>query len=287
MRADVNVSVRPYGQQKLGTRTEMKNVCGFGAVYRAVLHEIQRQTDILRRGEEITQETRRWNDAAGRSELLRTKENAQDYRFFPDPDIPPFMLSEDHIQWLKDTLPELPADRTKRYIHQYGLPPEKARLLAANRIRADFFDACAALKRCKGISLYNWMTGDMARILNERHTELNRTALTPEHLTELIALVEKGAISGTAAKTVLEEIIIYDVSPTQLVKERALEAISDTDIIQALVSGVLAENPKAVANYKAGKTNAVGFLVGQCMKSAKGQGNPVILRDMLLSYLET
>lgn len=286
VRADVNVSVRPRGQKEFGTRTEMKNVNSFGAVYRAIQYEAQRQIEVISKGGVIEQETRRWDDAKGKSYVMRSKEDAQDYRYFPDPDLLTFEVSEAHVQELKDSIPELPVAKALRYVKEYGLLPVDAELLASNRARSEFFDACVALGNCDKKLICNWMIGDVAKILNERRIEITDTALTKENLTEMIALIEKGTISNTAAKTVLDVIIETDVPPAKVVEEKGLAQISDSGALGKIVDDILANNPKAVADYKGGKTNVAGFLVGQCMKASRGQGNPGVLREMLLSAIE-
>ncbi|MBP8855446.1 MAG: Asp-tRNA(Asn)/Glu-tRNA(Gln) amidotransferase subunit GatB [Oscillospiraceae bacterium] len=286
VRADVNVSVRPVGQKEFGTRTEMKNVNSFGAVYRAIEFESARQIEVLENGGVINQETRRWDDAKGVSILMRSKEDAQDYRYFPDPDLLTFEVSEKHVQELHDSVPELPLAKTLRYINEYKLPRDDAQLLAQNKLRADFFDACAAQKRCDAKALANWINVEIAKYLNERRIEISDTALTQNNLTTMVELIETGVISNTAAKTVLEIILEQDVQPKQIVEEKGLAQISDSGALSAIVEGILAANAKAVEDYKNGKTNVVGFLVGQCMKNSKGQGNPAMMRDMVVAAIE-
>lgn len=281
VRADVNVSVRPIGKKEYGTRTEMKNVNSFGAVYRSILYEAQRQIKLIEDGGTIDQETRRWDDAKGHSVLMRSKEDAQDYRYFPDPDLLTFELSEQEVATLKSTIPELPVAKALRYISSYNLPRDDAMLLSLNKTRADFFDECAALKRCDARAIANWIMGDIAKTLNERRIEISATKLTASNLVSMIELIEDGTVSNTAAKTVLEIILDSDTSPRQIVKEKALAQISDTSALDVIVKDILAQNSKAVADYKSGKTNVIGFLVGMCMKQSKGQGNPAILRDMV------
>ena len=286
VRCDVNVSVRPRGAAEFGTRCEMKNVNSFGAVYRAILYEAERQMEVLGEGGTIQQETRRWDDAKGKSVVMRTKEDAQDYRYFPDPDLLTFVVSDEKIRQLKDSLPELPTAKTLRYVRQYGLQKIDAQLLSVNKARADFFDTCAALGKCDPKTAANWVLGDIARILNDRRLEITDTALTPAHLAEMIVLIDKGTISNTAAKTVLEEMMSRDVAPEEVVREKGLAQISDASALTGIVDGVLAANEKAVADYKRGKTNVVGFLVGQCMRASKGQGNPATLREMVIAEIE-
>lgn len=281
VRADVNVSVRPKGSTEFGTRTEMKNVNSFGAVYRAIQYEANRQMEELEKGGVIEQETRRWDDAKGVNFVLRTKEDAQDYRYFPEPDLLTFVLSEEHVQKLKDSVPELPVAKTLRYVKEFGLNQADAELLASSKQRSAFFDACVSLGRCDKKALSNWMIGDVARILNERRIEIDETFLTPEKLTAMVELIENKTISNTAAKTVLEEMFARDCQPGDVVKEKGLAQVSDTAALGAIVKEVLAAQTKAVEDYKNGKTNVLGFLVGQCMKASKGQGNPAILREMM------
>ncbi len=286
VRADVNVSVRPVGQKEFGTRTEMKNVNSFGAVYRAIQYESARQIDILEAGGVIDQETRRWDDAKGESVLMRSKEDAQDYRYFPDPDLLTFEVSEAHVQALKDSVPELPVAKTLRYVKTFGLVQIDAQLLASNKARAAFFDECVALGKNEPKLIANWIIGDIAKYLNENRLEITDTALTVEGLSEMITLIEKGTISNTAGKAVLEVLLKEEKSPAAIVAEQGLAQISDNSALQSIVDEVLAANTKAVDDYKKGKTNVAGFLVGQCMRASKGKGNPGILREMVISAIE-
>lgn len=286
VRCDVNVSVRPRGASEFGTRCEMKNVNSFGAVYRAILYEAERQMEVIAAGGTIHQETRRWDDPKNKSILMRSKEDAQDYRYFPDPDLLTFIVSDEKISALKASLPELPTEKTLRYIHDYSLQKVDAQLLSVNKARADFFDSAVELGGCEPKTVANWLVGDITRILNDRRIELSDTALTPQHLVEMIKLIDKGTISNTAAKTVLEEMMDNDKAPQQIVEEKGLAQINDSSALVAIVDKVLADNPKAVEDYKNGKTNVAGFLVGQCMKASRGQGNPAALRDMVLAAIE-
>ena len=286
VRCDVNVSVRPKGATEFGTRCEMKNVNSFGAVYRAIVYESERQMEVLASGGTVHQETRRWDDAKGKSIVMRSKEDAQDYRYFPDPDLLTFVVSDEKIAALKASLPELPTAKTLRYVKDFGLQKVDAQLLSVNKARADFFDSCVALGRCEAKTVANWVLGDIAKLLNEQRIEITDTALTPEHLVSMIELINKGTISNTAAKTVLEEIMAKDVEPEEVVKEKGLAQISDSSALAGSVDKVLADNPKAVADYKKGKTNVSGFLVGQCMRATRGQGNPATLRDMVIAAIE-
>lgn len=285
VRADVNVSVHKIGEP-FGTRTEMKNVTGFGAIYRSIAYESERQMKVIEAGGTIGQETRRWDDPKGESVLLRTKENAQDYRYFPDPDLLAFEVSEAHVQKLKEEVPELPVDKALRYVKDYGLSSDDAQLLSVNKERADFFDACVKAGKNSPKLVSNWMIGDIAAYLNGNRLLIADTALTVENLTDMIALVENKTISNTAAKTVLEVILKENKKPADIIKEQGLAQISDTSALEQIVADVLAQNQKAVEDYKKGKTNVAGFLVGQCMKMSKGKGNPAVLREMVVKAIE-
>lgn len=281
LRADVNVSVRPLGQLTLSTRTEMKNLNSFGAVYRAIQFEAARQIERLKNGGVIQQETRRWDDVKGVSTLLRSKEDTQDYRYFQEPDLLPFTVPQQLIDALKYSLPELPAEKAARYQNEYDLPEYDALLLTAVKPRADFFEKTASLGLCEAKAIANWLLGDIAKWLNENGVELEYTALTPHNLAGMIQLIEKGIISNTAGKAVLEMIIKEDVLPENAVEKLGLLQINDTDVLRAVVQKVLGDNPKAVEEYGKGKTNVLGFLVGQCMKQSKGQANPAVLQEIL------
>ncbi len=286
IRCDVNVSVMPKGSDRFGTRVEMKNVNGFSGTVRAIEYEAQRQIEALEKGEEIFQETRRWDDVKGKNFILRSKEDAMDYRYFPEPDLGTIVVNEETLQWLKDSIPELPNKKQMRYIAEYALPEFEAGLLVENIEKARFFEACVALKVCEAKNILNWLLGDVSRILNERGCELSATKLTAQNLTAMIALIEKGTISNTAGKTVLEVIIDHDISPKQVVSEKGLAQISDTSALQSIAEEVVKGNQKSIEDYKKGKTNVLGFLVGQCMRASKGQGNPAVLREILLFIIE-
>ena len=281
IRCDVNVSVMPEGAAQFGTRCEMKNVNGFSAVERAIEYEARRQMEILEAGGTISQETRRWDDLAGKNYLLRSKEDAQDYRYFPEPDLGAIVVPEELLEALRATIPELPGAKLLRYMKETGLPFFDANLLCENPDKADYFEKCLALGLCQPKAVSNWLLGDVSRILNEKNKAIADTRLTPEKLCQMIALIEKKTISNTAGKTVLEEIIWSDKTPGDVVKEKGLAQISDTSALEAIVQSVIDANQKVVADFHGGKTNALGFLVGQCMRQSKGQGNPAIIRELL------
>ena len=286
IRCDVNVSVRRKGSDKFGTRCEMKNVNSFNGVYHAVVYEAKRQVELLESGGFVEQETRRWDEGKGMSFLMRSKEDAQDYRYFPEPDLRPIVLDADWIEQIRNSTPELPNHRQVRYMKDYGLPEDDAGLIAGTPEKAAFFDACVALGAGSAKAASNWLSGDVTRLLVERGESLESCALTPEKLMAMIALIEKGTISNTAGKTVLEEIFAHGGEPEVIVKDKGLAQVSDTSALEKIVADVIAKNPKSVADYKKGKSNAAGFLVGQCMRASRGKANPQVLRDMILHALD-
>ena len=281
IRCDVNVSVRPQGSTEFGTRVEMKNVNSFSATVRAIDYEAARQIEILENGGEIHQETRRWDDLAGKNILLRSKEDAQDYRYFPEPDLKTIYVEESRLAELKASIPELPNDKLLRLMKQYKLPYFDANLMAENPDKADYFEAVAAQGKCQPKNISNWLLGDITRIINEKNLTLADTSLSAEKLADMLAMLEKGEISTTAGKTVLEEISFSEKTAAQVVEEKGLRQMNDTGALEQVVKDILAANPKVVEDYRGGKTNALGFLVGQCMRASKGKGNPNILREML------
>lgn len=284
LRADVNLSLRPVGQEKFGTRTETKNLNSFRAIARSIEFEIQRQKEILESGGKVYQETRRWDDEAGEGYAMRTKEEANDYRYFPEPDLMPIRLSEEYIKNIKDTLPELPESRKKRYIEELGLPEYDAGIITSSKTLSDFFES--ATKSCgnaKAVS--NWIMTDIIRVAREKGIEYNELPFTSEQFAKLITLIDKGTISGSIAKKVFEEMVETGKEPEKIVEEKGLVQISDEGAIKEVVDKIIAANPQSVEDYKNGKDRALGFLVGQCMKEMKGKGNPQILNKLILEYL--
>ncbi|MBC3515733.1 Asp-tRNA(Asn)/Glu-tRNA(Gln) amidotransferase subunit GatB [Neobittarella massiliensis] len=282
LRCDVNVSIMPKGSKEFGTRCEMKNVNTFSGAVRAIEYEIARQIELVESGGTVEQQTRRWDDAKGVSVLLRSKEDAQDYRYFPEPDLRAIYVTEEHVAELKAQIPELPNQKIERYMKDCQLPQIEATLLAENIQKSKFFEACLAIGGVSPRSISNWILGDISKTLNERNCEIDELALQPAALIEMIKLAEAKTISSTAAKTVLEEIIdCADADVAAIVKEKGLAQISDTSALEGVVEQVLADNAKAVEDYHNGKTNVLGFLVGQCMRLSKGKGNPAVLRELL------
>lgn len=286
IRCDVNVSVHPEGTDVFGTRCEMKNVNGFTNVVDAINYESARQIALIEAGGTVSQETRRWDTPSGTSILLRSKEDAQDYRYFPEPDLLTIVVPVERLEKLKAEIPELPNAKLLRFMKDYSLSFYDANLFVEALEKADYFEVCMKAKTCTAKGLANWILGDISAILNEKNITLTDTSLSTEKLSKLVALVESKAISNTAGKTVLDEIIFSDKQPDDVVKEKGLAQISDSSALEAIVSEVLGNNEKVVTDYKGGKSNALGFLVGQCMKASKGQGNPAIMKELLLKQLD-
>lgn len=281
IRCDVNVSVRPKGSTEFGTRVEMKNVNSFSATVRAIEYEAKRQIEVLENGGTISQETRRWDDMKGENILLRSKEDAHDYRYFPEPDLLTIAVPDEKVRELKDTLPELPNKKLMRYIGEYKLPEYDASLIVENKEKAAFFEECVSYGKCQPKSISNWLLGDITKVLNERNATLSDLTLSTKNLVAMLELIETGKISNAAGKTVLEVIVDEDKKPEDIIKEKGLAQVSDMSVLEGIVAEVVKNNPKAIEDYKNGKTNVLGFMVGQCMKASKGQGNPNILRDLI------
>ena len=285
IRADVNVSVRPKGSSEFGTRCEMKNVNSFSAVVRAIEYEAKRQIELIENGGVVEQETRRWDDAKGQNFLLRSKEDAHDYRYFPEPDLLTIVLEQEYVDKLKEEIPELPNVKFAGYLKEMGLAKADAALLVDNLEKSKLFEATAALKQCQPKNIANWILGDISKYLNESNKPLEETALTSQNLADLIENVEKGVISNSAGKTVLDVILEQDKKVSDVISEKGLAQISDSSALQETVKEVLAANEKSIQDYKNGKTNAFGYLVGQCMKATKGKGNPNIIKELIQNYL--
>ena len=285
LRADVNLSIRPMGSDKFGTRTETKNLNSFRAIAKCIEYEIQRQKDVIESGGIILQETRRWDDVAGEGYAMRAKEDAHDYRYFPEPDLMPINLSEEYIKNLRDNLPELPENRKARYIEEMKLPEYDAEIITSSKSLSDFFEV--ASKECgnaKAVS--NWIMTDIIRVAREGDFEYSDMPFTPVQFAGLIKLIDKGTISGSIAKKVFEEMVATGKDAEKIVEEKGLTQISDEGAIKEVVDRIIAANPQSIADYKAGKDRALGFLVGQCMKEMKGKGNPQILNKFILEALQ-
>ncbi|MCU0491001.1 MAG: Asp-tRNA(Asn)/Glu-tRNA(Gln) amidotransferase subunit GatB [Chloroflexaceae bacterium] len=290
LRCDANVSVRPEGQVQFGTKVEIKNMNSFRAVERALVYEVQRQTSLLEAGGTIAQETRGWNDAKGVTEGQRSKEGSHDYRYFPEPDLPPLVFDDAWVSARRAELPELPDARRARFERDYGLSYQDADLLTIERPVADYYEAAVAAAQSVGGSardVANWVTGELFRLLNDTGEDYSRMAerMLPQHIASVIELLAKGSINRTVAKQVFEESFASGGDPAQIVADKGLTQISDSGALAALAREVLANNPKAVEEYRKGKTSAVQFLVGQVMRATKGQANPQTAREVLEAEL--
>ena len=279
MRADVNLSVREAGSSALGTRTEMKNLNSFKAIARAIEGERARQIELLEEGKKVIQETRRWDDNKESSKAMRSKEDAQDYRYFPDPDLPPVVISDAWIEKVKARQPEMRTEKMARYQSEFGLPAYDAGLLTSSKHMADVFEETVALcGRPKEAS--NWLMVEAMRLLKEGEMDAEEMRFSPAHLAGLIQMVERGAINRTVAKTVFEEIFARDVDPEGYVKEKGLGVVSDEDTLKGVIEEIYEANPQSVADYKGGKERAMGFLVGQTMRAMKGKADPAAVNRL-------
>lgn len=284
MRDDVNLSVREVGTQEFGTRTEMKNLNSFKAIARAIEGERARQIELLEEGKEVVQETRRWDDNKEYSYPMRSKEDAHDYRYFPDPDLVPIVISDEWLQAVRARQPELRAQKLERYQREFDIPDYDAQILTESKRMADIFEETAALcKKPKKVS--NWLMGEALRLLKEENREADTLTIAPAHLAKLIELTESGIINQTAAKEVFAEIFHHHTDPEQYVKTHELTAISDEKALREVVQSVLSENLQSVADFRGGKEKALGYLVGQTMKQMKGKADPGMVNRLLRELL--
>ncbi len=284
MRADVNLSVREAGQTEFGTRTEMKNLNSFKAIARAAEHERNRQIDLILSGQPVVQETRRWDDAKGNSYSMRSKEDAKDYRYFPDPDLPPVHISDAWIADIRKRQPEFREEKVRRFQEEYGLPLYDAKVLTETRELADFFEETAKISG-KPKKASNWVMGETMRLLRESGREPGRIGLSPGRLAKMIDLIDDGAVNGAVAKEVFAVMFEEDVDPGEYVREHGLAVIGDADVLRETVMRALEGNPKAVEDYRNGKKKAMGFLVGQTMKELKGKADPGMVNEILRELL--
>ena len=284
LRCDANVSVRPFGQQEFGTRTEVKNLNSFRAVQKAIEYEVERQIEVIEDGGKVVQETRTWDDNQGKTFSLRGKEEANDYRYFPDPDLTPLVISREYVEEIRSTLPELPDIKRNRIMEEFGLPEYDASVITSSRGMADFFDRTVVVyKDAKKVC--NWLMVEFSRLLNAESLDIEDSKVTPEKLASLLQLIDDGKISGKIAKTVFEEMFATGDDPEAIVKDKGLVQISDEGALGEMIDKVIAENPKSVEDYKSGNKKAIGFLVGQIMKETQGQANPGLVNKMLAERL--
>jgi aspartyl-tRNA(Asn)/glutamyl-tRNA(Gln) amidotransferase subunit B len=284
LRCDVNLSVRPRGQEKFGTKTEIKNLNSFKFAKAALEYEFARQVRALESGERIVQETRLWDVEKAMTRTMRSKEEAHDYRYFPEPDLPPLKVSADWVEKVRASIPELPAAKRVRFQKDYGLTDYDAKVLAASREMSDFFERAAKLSG-KPKPVANWLVNELNKILNERKLEMAQLKATPEALVELIALVEAGTVTGATAKEVFAEMVDSGASPAQVVQAKGLGKVSDSGAIEAAAKAAIEGNPKAAADFKAGKEAALKSLIGGVMKATKGRADPKLAEETLRKLL--
>ena len=285
MRADVNLSVREVGASEFGTRTEMKNLNSFKAIARAIEGERARQIELLEDGEKVVQETRRWDDNKEYSYAMRSKEDAQDYRYFPDPDLTPIVISDEWIQKIKDSEPEFQEQKAARYEKEFDIPAYDISILTASKKMADLFEQTVSLG-ANPKKASNWLMGETMRLLKEKEMEPEDITFAPENLAKLIALADKGTINSTVAKEVFEVVFTENTDPEQYVKEHGLGTVSDEGALREAIEKIVEQNPQSVADYQAGKKKAIGFLVGQTMKAMQGKANPGMVNQILTEILD-
>lgn len=285
MRADVNVSIAPIGSDKLGVRTEMKNLNSFEHVRKGIQYEVKRQERLLMSGGEVEQETRRFDEPSGETILMRSKEEANDYRYFPEPDLPPIHISDDWIEEVRASIPEMPDKRRERYTQDWGIPAYDAGVLTQTKEMSDFYDATVAAGADPKLAA-NWLMGEVNAYLNSKQVELSDTALTPEHLATMIKLIEDEIISSKIAKKVFKEIITNDTEPKAWVESKGMVQLSDPAKLQPIIDEVLDNNEQSIEDFKNGKDRAIGFLVGQIMKKTRGMANPKMVNKLLMASLK-
>jgi aspartyl-tRNA(Asn)/glutamyl-tRNA(Gln) amidotransferase subunit B len=288
-RCDANISLRPKGTIELMPKVEVKNMNSFRAVFRAMEYEVKRQTRIFDEGKRPVQETRGWVEEDGKTVSQRSKEYAHDYRYFPEPDLPPLRIENSWVEQVKTKLPELPEARRDRFVSQFGLPLYDSNLLTETRNMAEYFESCLKLgdaSPAKAKMVSNWMLGEYTRLMNATNTDITAAKIVPAELCHLIDLVQKGKISGTSAKTVFEEMFKTGRQADEIVNQQGLAQINDSSEIESAIAQIIAANPQPVADYKAGKTQAIKFLVGQIMKATKGRANAATAQEMLIKKIE-
>ncbi len=284
-RCEPNLSLRPSGQKEFGTKVELKNINSFKYVKDAIEYEIKRQTKVLTEGGRIRQETRLWNIDRGETAIMRSKEEAHDYRYFPDPDLVPLKLEKEWVDGFRNGLPELPTVRTKRFVSDYELPEYDAAILTASKAMADYFEACVTqFSQPKTVS--NWVMGELTRELNNSRTDFSASPVTPERLVRLLRLVDTGAISLKVAREIFPELYSSGKTPEQIVQEKGLTQVSDEGTLVRIIEEVLSTNPVQVAQFKEGKQQVLGFLVGQVMKASGGKANPGKVNELLRKRVE-
>ncbi len=284
LRADVNLSVRPKGQAEFGTRTEMKNLNSFHAIERAIAYEAQRQIELIEDGEKVVQETRRWDDNKGYSYAMRSKEDAQDYKYFPEPDLPPIEISDGQIEEIKSTMPELPEEKRERYLNELGLPEYDTGIITGDIALVKFFES--TLEKCDSPKdVANWIMGEVMKLLNDSATLTENNPLKPEALAAVINMVKSNKINRGTGKKVLEKVFTDGVDPEKYVEENNLAQVTDLSALRPIIEQVIAENEKSVSEYKAGKTQAMGYIMGQAMRALKGKAPAQEVQKILKEIL--
>lgn len=285
LRCDVNISIRPKGSDKFGTQVELKNLNSFRAVERSLEYEVRRQSDVVANGGEVVRETRHWDEASQVTVSMRLKERAEDYRYFPEPDLPKLKIEKAWVEEVKTTLPELPGARRMRFISDYELPQYDAALLTDTKELADYFEAAVREYDGSAKTVSNWIMGELLRLMNATGTEIGEVKVSPGDLADMLKMIDKGTISGKIAKTVFEEMFAEGKSPEVIVKEKGLVQIADEDELLRIVDQVIGENQEVADEIKAGKDKAIGFLVGQVMKLTRGRANPKMVNELLRQRL--
>ena len=283
-RCDANVSLRPIGQEKFGTRTETKNLNSFRFVQQAITYEIARQTEELLDGKRIVQETRLWDSVKKNTYSMRSKEEAHDYRYFPDPDLPVVRIFSDFVEQIRNQLPELPDAKKQRFMESFGLSTYDAEVLVADKQVAEYFEEVVAAKADPKL-VCNWISGELMRLMNENKVDIRNVGIPAKSLASLIQFLQEGSISGKIAKTVFEEMVQSGKDPATIIEVRGLKQVSDEGALRGLLETLLSNNPKQVEQFRAGKTQIKGFFVGQVMKETKGQANPQIVNQLLEELL--
>jgi len=286
LRCDVNISLRPKGSKEFGTKVEIKNINSFRFVQKAIEYEIERQAKLLRKGEKIVQETRLFDEKTGKTFSMRSKEEAHDYRYFPDPDLIPVRVKKEYIEELKNSLPELPDQKAERYVKEYKLTDYDADVLVADKERAKFFEEAIKKYSKSPKTIANWIINELLGKLNEMGIPISESPVKPEHIAELVELIDKGEISTKIAKEVFEEVFKTSKSPKQVVEEKGLKQVSDEGEIRKIVEEIVNQFPKEVEKYKSGNKKLLGFFVGQVMKATKGKANPKLVNKILSEILE-
>ncbi len=285
MRCDANISIMPEGSKEFGTRAEIKNLNSFKALERAIAYEVERQKEILEDGGHVVQETRTWDDAQGMTFSMRSKEEAHDYRYFPEPDLAPIIIEKEWVEKARQELPELPDAKLQRFMKEKGLDEYSASLLVANKKMANYFDE-ASKETSDGKGVANWMLGDVSAYLNSNACGIEDFPISASHLGKMVELIQKGVLSSKTAKKVFAAMLKEDKDPAALVKELGLEQMNDAGVLQAMVAEVIAANPKSVEDFKAGKDRAIGFLVGQIMKKTHGKANPGMVNQLIIKTIK-